>query len=492
MRKLSFLILVGLAVVTMSLTLSRPSPHGSDFKLNCMLCHNSTSWEVNQKTIIFNHNTTAFPLKGQHRETRCKQCHPTLVFSEAKTECSDCHTDFHNQSVRLNCSRCHTPDSWLVTNVTQIHRQSRFPLAGPHATANCFSCHKSGSLLNFEPLGVECYDCHKANYVSTTNPNHTTADFSTNCQECHKITAFDWGAGGFNHNFFPLTLGHANVECAKCHPNGSFHISKDCYSCHKPNYDATTSPNHAGCNFLTNCSQCHTTNPGWQPALYDHNTTPFPLTGAHTTVTCNKCHPNGCPGTPSTCLGCHLPNYNATTNPNHPNCNISQNCASCHTTNPGWQPATFDHSTTGYMLSGTHTTLTCNKCHPNGCSGTPVTCVGCHQNDYNQTSNPNHAAAQFPTDCATCHSQSSWTPATFNHDGLYFNIYSGKHQGHWNTCADCHPNTSDYSVFTCITCHTQSETNNSHDGVSGYSYNSDACYSCHQHVKEGITHPKKH
>jgi hypothetical protein len=108
--------------------------------------------------------------------------------------------------------------------------------------------------------------------------------------------------------------------------------------------------------------------------------------------------------------------------------------------------------------------------------------VGCHLNDYNQTTNPPHASAQFPTDCQTCHTTVAWSPSTFNHDGQYFPIYSGHHAGTWTLCSECHTNNSNYAVFSCIDCHqhsNQSEVNNQHQGVSGYSYTSAACYSCH-------------
>ena len=54
------------------------------------------------KTIYsFNHNTTKLPLVGQHIEVNCRQCHPTLIFSEAKTECNECHTDVHQATAGL-------------------------------------------------------------------------------------------------------------------------------------------------------------------------------------------------------------------------------------------------------------------------------------------------------------------------------------------------------------------------------------------------------
>jgi hypothetical protein len=90
--------------------------------------------------------------------------------------------------------------------------------------------------------------------------------------------------------------------------------------------------------------------------------------------------------------------------------------------------------------------------------------------------------AQFPTTCTDCHSQNAWTPSTFNHDAMYFPIYSGKHEGEWTTCSECHTNSNNYSVFSCLGCHphsNQSQTNADHNGVSGYQYLSSACYACH-------------
>jgi predicted CXXCH cytochrome family protein len=125
----------------------------------------------------------------------------------------------------------------------------------------------------------------------------------------------------------------------------------------------------------------------------------------------------------------------------------------------------------------------CAKCHVGGTyAGTPTDCYSCHQADYATTTNPNHVAARFPTTCETCHNTSAWQPANFNHDGLYFPIYSGTHRGRWSSCGDCHVNPSDYKVFECIFCHPHSDkrqTDSNHNGVSGYSYTSAACYRCH-------------
>ena len=73
-------------------------------------------------------------------------------------------------------------------------------------------------------------------------------------------------------------------------------------------------------------------------------------------------------------------------------------------------------------------------------------------------------------------SDTSWTQGTFNHTG--FPITTGKHAG--NPCSACHPNASNYAVFSCTTsCHPRSEMDDKHKGRAGYLYDSQVCYSCH-------------
>ena len=541
MRKLSLNILSLLVFVFISGRLIADSPHGKDFKLNCDLCHSSNSWKLDKSIYKFDHNKTTFPLAGQHQTLDCKQCHTSLIFSEAKTACIDCHTDMHYQTVGPDCGRCHTSNSWIVENITEIHQRSRFPLAGPHYTAECIQCHPSASLLRFEPRGVECYDCHQTDYVGATNPNHVQGGYSKNCIECHSLTSFTWTGAGFNHSFFPLSEGHAQVSCSQCHINGNYtNLSKECVSCHLQNYNATTNPNHLAANIPTTCNDCHTLAPGWKPAefrihdaqffpvysgkhvgtwnscadchtnpasyktftcidchahnqtdmnnghegvggytyasiacyqchptgskdgSFNHNTSIFPLTGAHITTPCSDCHISGFSGTPTECSACHLTVYNQSNNPNHIALGIPSTCINCHTTNPGWKPATFAVHNNYYPLTGAHTTTDCSNCHPGGnYNNTPKNCVGCHQNNYNQTNNPNHAAIQIPTTCETCHTTNpSWKPASFPIHGNYYPL-TGAHTT--IDCNSCHPG----GIYTntpnqCIGCHlaNYNQTNN--------------------------------
>jgi hypothetical protein len=232
--------------------------------------------------------------------------------------------------------------------------------------------------------------------------------------------------------------------------------------------------------FSTDCIVCHTEH-SWVPSTFDHDNTAFPLTGVHTETDCIACHAQGYEGTSTVCADCHQGNFNQTTNPDHGSLGLSNDCAACHTTDPDWNPATFDVHNNYYALNGAHAAIAndCAACHNGDYNNTPNTCAGCHLADYNAAADPDHAAAQFPTDCAACHSENAWVPSPFDHDGLYFPIYSGKHDGEWNQCTDCHTNAGNYAIFTCLTCHLQGPTDADHDQVNEYVYESNACLACH-------------
>jgi len=625
MRRLSQIIVFLLFAGNLS---AQTSPHGL-LKFDCSDCHISTSWKEIPAEKKFKHEATKFALAGQHKNVDCKQCHATLKFGEAQEDCISCHKDIHKNTVSRQCSNCHTPTAWLIKNITDIHQRSRFPLLGQHAKADCQRCHTLFAELNFEPLGVKCYDCHKQNFAATQNPNHAQSGFSTGCESCHNFTDANWSYASFAHDKFPLIGGHkigykitdcktchtnapiytglsqdcyschkthyeqttnpnhisasfsttcttchtingwkpssfnhtqyfvlegahtqldcnkchstsykntptdcygchkttfegttnpnhvasqfptdctkchttsawipssfnhastnfpltgihATTSCISCHASGYVNTPTDCYSCHKTNYENTTNPNHVTSQFPTDCKKCHSTS-GWQPATFDHAATQFPLTGAHLSVACNQCHASGYVNTPKDCYSCHKTNFDNVTNPNHITANFPTDCTKCHSTT-AWKPSTFDHSTTQFPLTGAHTSVDCAKCHASGYINTPTDCYSCHKTNYDNTTNPKHSTSGFQTACQDCHTTTSWAGATFDHDGKYFPIYSGKHRGEWNVCTDCHTNASNYKVFSCINCHehnNKSEVDKDHQGVGGYSYDSQACYRCH-------------
>ncbi len=466
---------------------TNPNHVAAGFPQDCSLCHNTTQWPG----ATFNHSNTRFPLTGKHTSLTCAQCHASGQYATLSTTCVSCHLSKYQATTNPNhaaagfptdCAACHTTAQWPGAKFDH-NTATRFPLTGKHTTVTCTQCHASGQ---YASLATTCVSCHLAKYQATTNPSHVAAGFPQDCSLCHNTT--QWPGATFNHSTtrFPLTGKHTTLTCMQCHSSGQYAtLPTTCVSCHLAKYQATTNPNHVAAGFPQDCSLCHNTT-HWPGATFNHSATRFPLTGKHTTLTCAQCHSSGQYATlPTTCVSCHLAKYQATTNPNHVAAGFPQDCSLCHNTTQ-WPGATFNHSTTAFPLTGKHTTTSCSQCHVNAVyKGTPKDCYSCHSAVYNTTSNPNHIAAGFPRTCDTCHTTTQWPGATFNHTG--FPITTGAHKkGTWNTCADCHANSTNYSIFTCTTaCHPQATTNNKHSQVRNYIYNSTNCYGCHPSGKAG-------
>ncbi|MDP2301193.1 MAG: hypothetical protein Q8N03_02055 [Ignavibacteria bacterium] len=454
----------------------------ANFSQECKTCHTTVGWQPTQ----FDHGTTAFPLTGKHTAVSCESCHSS-GYTGTSQDCYSCHqNDFQNPNNDPNhitanfsheCKTCHTTAGWQPAQFD--HGVTAFPLTGKHTTTSCESCHSNG----YTGTSQVCYSCHQEDFQNPNNdPNHITANFSQECKTCH--TTVGWQPAQFDHGTtaFPLTGKHVSVSCASCHSSGYTGTSQDCYSCHQQDFqNPNNDPNHITANYPTECSVCHSTN-GWSPSLFNHNNTEFPLTGKHITVSCQACHTSGYVGTPQECYSCHQADFqNPDNDPNHMTANFPTDCLVCHTTN-GWSPSTFNHNNTEFPLTGRHTTVSCQSCHANGYVGTPQICYSCHQSDFqNPQNNPNHITALFPTDCIVCHTTNGWSPSSFNHDVLYFPIYSGEHRNEWNSCSDCHRTPNTFTTFSCIDCHEhrKSKMDSEHNGVNGYSYNSIACLNCH-------------
>ena len=207
-----------------------------------------------------------------------------------------------------------------------------------------------------------------------------------------------------------------------------------------------------------------------------HSGTTFPLEGRHRDVPCASCHlQNNYKGTPTKCFDCHW----ARRQDDRFRLQLGAQCEMCHKPT-AWSSVQWDHGAmTGMQLGAAHRQLSCQSCHTNdNFTSAQTNCVSCHQQDYQAARTPNHVAAGFPTDCQLCHNpaDSSWDQGQFDH--IWFPIATGQHSGF--ACSDCHPNPSNFAVFTCTTsCHPPGDTDNQHEGVPGYVYDSQACLSCH-------------
>jgi len=439
-----------------------PKHAAAGFPTDCTTCHTETAW----RGAPFDHATTQFPLTGAHAASSCTTCHADGVYQGKPTTCVSCHqqdvaattTPPHAAAgFAATCADCHTTTAWLGTPFD--HATTQFPLTGGHQAVTCADCHTDGV---YRGKAMACLACHQAEFNQTTTPPHAAAGFATTCATCHNTTR--WAGTPFDHGTtrFPLTGGHQATTCADCHADGVYRgKSMTCVSCHRPDYDQTSTPGHAAAGYSTECTTCHTVS-AWRGAGFDHNTTQFPLTGGHQAVACATCHADGVfRGKSSECLACHQPDFSGTTNPPHAAAGFPTTCSTCHTTTR-WEGAPFNHSTTDFPLTGGHLSASCASCHADGVyNGKPTACVACHRPEYDGTRTPAHAAAGYSTDCSTCHTSTQWLGATFNHATTDFPL-TGAHQA--TSCASCHA-----------------------DGV--YNGKPTDCLSCHQADFSGTTNP---
>jgi len=456
-----------------------------------------------------------------HEKVQCTQCHSKPVFADAGKNCQDCHADIHQRKMGTDCARCHTVQGWNIAVQQVKEHQNRFPLFGAHAAVQCEDCHKGAAVGQYQGLSTACASCHLKQYQKAMNPNHVSAQFATTCESCH--SADSWLGARFDHNAtgFPLTNGHANVPCLSCHINANYNLQiapTDCGNsqCHLTKWQQTSNPVHsaAGPAFaVANCANCHTTK-GWDAANFDHTSTGFLLTNGHANVPCASCHINNNYNlqiAPTDCGNsqCHLTKWQQTNNPTHSTSGPAfavTNCANCHTTK-GWDAASFDHSATGFALTGTHMSPTptpCLSCHVSNnyaFTSANTDCMFCHQTDWNKTpsfggSVPNHITAGFPSTasaCATCHPITKWADGKFDHNAFGFPLTNSHalvaNGGKVPACTSCHIN-NNYSLNITPTdcgnsqCHltTWQQTNNPVHASAGAPFAAANCSTCHNTI----------
>jgi len=387
--------------------------HAGEFGPACVECHIPAGWAL----ASIDHAATAFPLRGQHQNVACQDCHQGSTYEGTPQDCWSCHQadDQHGGQLGQNCAECHTFKGWQ--GATFAHGSTAYALKGLHKQADCVQCHPGNQ---YSGTPQNCYACHQVN-------DQHNGQFGQACGQCH--TPQGWQAVTFDHNTgsYPLTGRHTQVACVQCHQGNQYAgTPQNCVACHQAN------DKHGG-QFGQACAQCHSTN-GWQGASFDHNTTPYPLTGRHTQVACVQCHQgNQYSGTPQNCVACHQASDKHSGQ-------FGQACAQCHTTG-GWQGASLDHNLTGFPLTGRHAGIGCSSCHGGGSyQGTPTSCASCH-------GEPGYHAGVLGSDCASCHDTGGWLPARYNR-GHSFNM---NHEGAGGSCRTCHP--SSLGSTDCSTCH---------------------------------------
>jgi hypothetical protein len=399
-------------------------PHKGSLGPTCTKCHSTAGWRGaatpstmtggggGKSAKAFDHEKTAFPLKGEHRGVTCVRCHGDVLgkMSGVKfAQCNGCHNNPHGNQFEVIwnkvkvCTDCHLEDGWPMLSF-QHNRDSRYKLEEKHTLVPCQQCHVDDK-YRWMTKAPECGTCH--------NDVHR-GQFKSDCFSCHTQKGFDQVI--FDHNKqsrFPLVGKHAYVNCANCHVEGRFKpLETNCNGCHNDFHKGTLG---------NECRRCHAPI-AFNDIAFDHNReSKFKIDGQHAKVACNQCHTDyqykiG----RGDCVSCHLDVHKGT---------FGQACERCHSTQ-GFTMKSGFHDFGEFSLGGRHDRLDCISCHNDKAPvrQSPVICNSCHKDPHMNSMGQN---------CWNCHNQTAFLPATFRHNQTGFEL-SGAHR--FLSCDRCHFN----------------------------------------------------
>ena len=325
-------------------------------------------------------------------------------------------------------------------------------------------------------METDCIACHDDYHQRT---------LSFDCVNCHSTEAFA-PADYFTHNQtkYPLKGKHVDLECIECHQketrNGQdFQVFAgipfgNCNDCHDDVHES---------NLGTNCKQCHSVESFTslrQIKRFNHNTTEFPLNGAHKTIDCAACHnmdldldkifQDKMGIATDNCIECH--------EDVHDN-KFGTNCAECHNEESFFSVSTdgFDHNLTEFALVGKHQVVDCRECHTENLTD-PLPhneCAACHS-DYHEGE---FMVNNVSPDCAQCHNEEGFEGSLYtleDHEKSNFPL-EGAHIA--TPCFACHLQEDKWHFRNigerCVDCH-----DDVHKGyIAEEFYPNQDCQKCH-------------
>lgn len=341
------------------------------------------------------------------------------------------------------------------------------PISEAHAEieAECGQCH---SVFEKASQASLCLTCHEEIQHDLTQRKgmHGRIDATQQeCNNCHSehlgrgaaIAKFDQSRFDHRKTDFELTGIHLDTDCSACHIRETPYreASHTCISCHESSDVHKTALGES-------CDDCHSPT-NWIETKFDHADKGYLLNGNHLEAKCNACHlDEQYENTPNTCVSCHqLDDVHLGLNGNK--------CTDCHNES-GWKEVKFDHDKdTNYPLRGQHSSLECNACHQQSVVDNfpEKTCIGCHMSD------DAHQNTQGQ-ECAECHSETSWSEVSFDHNRDTEFSLQGAHSSlqcvscHRKSIKDIEPN---QLATACSSCHAK---NDVHAGQEG-----NQCQNCH-------------
>lgn len=405
--------------------------------------------------------------------------------ADFEPECEHCHAPLETIQAEL-CIRCHTGIIEQIAAGVGTH-------ASMENIQGCRACHPDHLGRDFDPIqaAYTLYDHEKTRF--TLRWHQIDYDMTPlDCYDCH-----EYDDVGFNL------------------------ISKACEDCHTRNTPSLMLTHIT--DFSRDCLSCH--DGSGSIANFDHQTTTFPLEGAHSQLECASCHVEGqFTGIPAECASCHSePVTHAGL--------FSEDCAACHTPY-NWSAMTwlageeFDHFEQASFSLNRHIsgyageTITCSGCHTPA-DGTQVSfdlgfCRECHFQE--APSFMEEHQAHFGTDCLVCHDGID-RMHDFDHNRTF--ILDGAHTaaaceschverlfiGTPSECSACHQEPeihAGYFGLDCENCHTTTAwaparminhtfpLDHGGEGVSDCEtchvdrYTEYTCYGCHEHEPSEI------
>ncbi len=365
---------------------------------NCQKCHTPGTKSVDEKCLACHDELAAriAAARGFHRDK--------------KTGCPTCHPDHQGLDFPMV--------DWQPREF--VHAKSGYALNGKHAeVTDCHKCHNARNSPSGKTEGtyliksLRCGFCHEDVHKG---------QFAKDCDACHgldvplKVIKFNHAAAAY-----PLRGAHQNVACEKCHPQKKWAGMPyaNCLDCHRDPHNPTLGQT---------CTKCHTET-SWKTTSFNHDQTKYPLRAKHIGLKCEQCHRSGkMEKIPfAACRDCHAKDPHQG--------QFESDCGSCHDVS-GFKPATVDHQTTRYPLTGKHAAVACAKCHFAARENGPVIyrpmktgCADCHKDAH---------LGQFTKACESCHPTVGFDRGTLGFDHQRDSSYKleGAHAA--LKCEACH------------------------------------------------------
>jgi cytochrome c7-like protein len=170
--------------------------HSATWGSDCRSCHDGLDRFGRS---VFRHDSTSYPLTGEHRRVACGDCHTAVrafaAFRSAPTECNACHQkdDRHRGGFGGDCAACHETSSWEGARF-----EHTFPIDhGERGRVACRTCHpQQGSWKTYT-----CYGCHEHTPAQVAG-KHRDEGIGTNlenCVRCHATGREEEGEGEGHH-----------------------------------------------------------------------------------------------------------------------------------------------------------------------------------------------------------------------------------------------------------------------------------------------------